>query len=386
MHFTQLTLFSVFVASSLSAPTHQELEPRDITDVTIFTPPADYTEPGTLYARTTLLSDGTILATWENYSPDMSHVYFPIYSSPDNGQTWSQIGQVDDTVNGWGLRYQPFLYELPIPIGTYPAGTILCAGNSIPQTISSTQLDLYASTDGGKTWTFTSHIAAGNGAPTGAANANVWEPFLTTHNNSLVIFFSDQRDPAHNQKIVHKTSPDGITWSPPTDDIVYPATNAAPGMATIAQLPNDQYIMTYEYGGDPDFAVYYRIGPDPTDLASVPDTPLVSSDGIALKSSPYVTWSSYGGGPSGTLIVNAYSHGQIFVNQNLGDAGSWKTIETGQPQAYSRSLLVLPDASHVLICGGGMLPPEPQSFGSTAPNSIGNKVSVGVVDLSSSLS
>ena len=155
-------------------------------------------------------------------------------------------------------------------------------------------------------------------------------------------------------------------------------------MATVAQLPNGQYIMTYEYGGDPDFAVYYRIGPDPTALTSVPDTPLISSDGIALKSSPYVTWSSYGG-TNGTLILNSYSNGQIFVNQNLGAAGSWETIETAQPQAYSRSLLVLPDAERVLICGGGMLPPEPESFGSTARNSIGNRVSAGVLDLSVSL-
>ena len=385
MHFTRLTLFSALLASTLSAPTHKEPTSRDISSITIFTPPADYTEPGTLYARTALLSSGTILATWENYSPDLSHVNFPIYSSPDSGQTWSQIGQVEDTVNGWGLRYQPFLYELPIPIGAYPAGTVLCAGNSIPQDISSTQLDLYASTDGGKTWTFASHIAAGNGAPTGAANANVWEPFLMTYNEQLVVFFSDQRDPAHNQKLVHQTSSDGITWSAPIDDIVYPAKNAAPGMATVAKLPNDQYIMTYEFGGDPGFAVYYRIGPDPTALASVPDTPLVAADGTALKSSPYVTWSSYGGS-SGTLVVSAYSNGQIFINQELGEKGSWKAVETDQPQAYSRSLMVLPDEKSVLVCGGGMLPPEPQGFGSRAPNDLGSKVSVGVVDLADSLS
>ena len=385
MHLTPLTLFSTLLASTLSLPTHEELQPRDTSSTTIFTPPASYTEPGTLYARTALLSSGAILATWENYSPDLSSVHFPIYSSADGGQTWSQIGQVDDTVNNWGLRYQPFLYELPIPIGAYPAGTVLCAGNSIPQSIGSTQLDLYASTDGGATWAFASHIAAGDGAPTGAANANVWEPFLMTYNGELVVFFSDQRDPAHNQKLVHQTSADGITWSAPIDDIVYPATNAAPGMATVAQLPNGQYIMTYEYGGDPGFAVYYRIAPDPTAFASVPDTPLVAADGTVLKSSPYVTWSSYGGS-SGTLVVNSYSQGQIFVNQELGDKGSWKTVETAQPQAYSRSLLVLPDGKSVLICGGGMLPPEPQSFGSTARNSIGSKVSAGVVDLESSLS
>ena len=54
-----------------------------------------------------------------------------------------------DQVNGWGLRYQPFLYELAEPIGGYEAGTILLAGNSIPDDLSQTQIDLYASTDKG---------------------------------------------------------------------------------------------------------------------------------------------------------------------------------------------------------------------------------------------
>ena len=393
MHLTQVILSSLLSTLTLCAPTHQELNPRDISDLTIFTPPAEYTQPGTLYARTTLLSTGTILATWENYSPDLPTVYFPIYSSTDNAQTWSQIGEIHDTVNGWGLRYQPFLYELPVPIGAFPAGTILCAGNSIPANIASTQLDLYASTDGGHTWTFASHIASGNGAPTGAANANVWEPFLMTYNDALIVYFSDQRDPAHNQKIVHQTSPDGISWSLPIDDIVYPAPTAAPGMATVAKLPNASYMMTYEYGGDPeDFAVYYRIGPDPTALFSAPHTPLIATDGTVLRSSPYVVWSPYGGNNSnddddenGTIVVNAYSNNQIFTNENLGDAQSWKSVPTTMDPAYSRSLLVLPGQGgrYVLVCGAGMLPPEPESFGSTARNDLGSRVAVGVVDLGS---
>lgn len=124
-------------------------------NVTIFTPPDNYTIPRTLYARTLLLNqdcetDKVLLATWENYLYNNdSNPYFPIYQSLDGGRTWSERSRVYDQVNGWGLRYQPFLYELPYAIGNYSAGTILLSGNSIPDDLSITQLELYASTDKG---------------------------------------------------------------------------------------------------------------------------------------------------------------------------------------------------------------------------------------------
>ena len=124
-------------------------------DVTIFTPPANYTIPRTLYARTVLLNqdcetDNVLLATWENYGPNNdTNPYTPIYQSLDLGETWSERSRVYDQVNGWGLRYQPFLYEMPQAIGNYSAGTVLLAVNSIPDDLSETQIDIYASTDKG---------------------------------------------------------------------------------------------------------------------------------------------------------------------------------------------------------------------------------------------
>ena len=52
--------------------------------------------------------------------------------SLDSGATWKHVSTVSDRVNGWGMRYQPFLYELPQSLGDLPEGTILCAGNAIP--------------------------------------------------------------------------------------------------------------------------------------------------------------------------------------------------------------------------------------------------------------
>ena len=114
-------------------------------NLVVFDPPSDYIVPRTLYARTMLHSDQqTIYATWENYSPeggDNPLVYFPIYKSTDLGKTWEHISNVTDQgecglfvlegvrggrlylVMGWGLRYQPFLYELREDIGDYEVCT-----------------------------------------------------------------------------------------------------------------------------------------------------------------------------------------------------------------------------------------------------------------------
>jgi hypothetical protein len=118
-----------------------------VSAVVIYSPPSSYKIPRVLYARTLSLSTGGILATWEDYGPEPP--YFPIYKSSDNGTTWRPLSKVKDAMNGWGLRYQPFLYELPEAFAGYPKGTILLGGSSIPQDLSKTQLELYASTDGG---------------------------------------------------------------------------------------------------------------------------------------------------------------------------------------------------------------------------------------------
>lgn len=149
-------------------------------DDILFVPPSDYTDPRVLYARTAELafSQNTLLATWENYSPEPPPVYFPIYRSTDHGVSWTHISNVTDQVNGWGLRYQPFLYELPDDFAGFEKGTVLLAGNSIPTDLSQTRIDLYASRDAGVTWEFVSHVAAGGEALPDNGLTPVWEPFI----------------------------------------------------------------------------------------------------------------------------------------------------------------------------------------------------------------
>jgi len=304
-------------------------------------------------------------------------VYFPIYKSTDGGKHWSHISNVTDQVNGWGLRYQPFLYLLPQSIGKYPAGTLLLVGNSIPTDLSETQIDIYASTDAGYTWEFVSHVAHGGAAVPDNGIPAVWEPFLMVYKNQLICYYSDQRDAAYGQKLVHQTSTDLLSWAAVVNDVTYPVYTDRPGMTTVTLLPNGKYMMTYEFGGGPladgsttyEFPVYYRINSNPLVFANSTGYPLVSQDGTQPTSSPYITWTP-AGGVNGTIVVTSGTLTEIFTNTQLGDVGSWVKVETGVRASYSRSLRILPDPTKLLIAGGGLLPPTNNT-----------QVSVDVIDI-----
>ena len=350
-------------------------------NVTIFVPPTNYTDPQVLYARTVELENGVLLATWENYSPEPPLVYFPIFKSSDGGETWHEISKVTDQVNNWGLRYQPFLYELPTQVGHYPAGTVLLAGNSIPTDLNYTQIDVYASLDKGYTWHFVSKVASGGAAIPDNGIPAIWEPFLMYYEGKIICYYSDQRDPLYGQKLVHQVSGDLLHWDPPVNDVAYPVYTDRPGMTTVTHLPNGKYMMTYECGGCPtvsgtayEFPVYYRINSNPLNFNASTGYPLVTDTGIQPTSSPYITWSPIGG-PNGTIVVSCGTLNQIFVNQELGAVGGWKSVATPEGVSYTRSLRVfksLPD--HLLIAGAGHLPPATT-----------NRVTVSVIDLAKSL-
>ncbi|RYP67757.1 hypothetical protein DL771_007090 [Monosporascus sp. 5C6A] len=361
-----------------ATPTPVEVrQTATVTDLTIFSPPsnAGWVDPRVLYARAVhLRSSGDLLATWENYSPEPPQVHFPIYRSSDGGASWREIGRVRDTVNGWGLRYQPFLYELPSRIGRFPAGTLLLAGNSIPTDLSKTKIDVYASTDGGVNWSFVSSVASGGEARPNNGLTPVWEPFLMVYNNQLICYYADQRDKRFGQKLSHQTTTDLLTWSAPVDDVHDTSNYAArPGMPVVAALPNGQYIFVYEMCGTDGCRVHYRLTRDPLNVLSARDVGLVSDKGQRPVSSPYVVWSS-AGGPDGTIVVST-GRDQIFVNRKLGDSAAWVERAVPQPRAYSRGLTLFNnDDNKLLIIGAGWLPPS-----ST------NRVSVSVIDLKATI-
>ncbi|KAK2768186.1 hypothetical protein FQN54_000038 [Arachnomyces sp. PD_36] len=350
----------------------------------IYTPGDDFTDPGVLYARTALLNDSVLLATWENYSPEPPLVSFPIYRSEDNGQSWEEISRIEDQVNDWGLRYQPQLFELPSPIGDFPAGTILCAGNSIPTDLSQTQIDLYASTDGGYTWEFLSHVVAGGEALPENGLTPVWEPHMLVYKDQLVLYYADQKDPDHGQKMSHQVTSDLLTWEDPVDDVAYDEYTARPGMPSVTLLPNGEYLFAYEYGGGPvgdggdggyHFPIFYRLSADPLDFNSSEGLPVTADDGTTIPtSSPYVTWSPVGNAENGTIVLSANSHSDIFVNQALGAVDAWRRVPTEEDTSYTRHLRILSDPKYLLIIGAGQLPPSDS-----------NTVHLGVMDLEQAL-
>ncbi len=163
-------------------------------------------------------------------------------------------------------------------------------------------------------------------------------------------------------------------WEPVQEDMAYADYKARPGMPTVAKLPNGKYLVTYEYGGDPgsrsySYPIHYRMSDDPRSFSNAQDFALVPRGGSSPTSSPFVTWTPFGGA-NGTIIVSAYE-GDIFTNRALGDAGAWVSYKVPQPSAYTRNLIVFQDHPELLlIMGAGNLPP-----------SASNKVSLSIVDL-----
>lgn len=181
------------------------------------------------------------------------------------------------------------------------------------------------------------------------------------YNGELVLYYSDQRDSDHGQKLVHQTTTDLLTWSDVVDDVAYDVYDDRPGMPIVAQLPTGDYIFTYErgetYSGGISFAVHYRISADPLDFNSAPDYALVA-DGVAPSSSPYVVWSSYGG-ENGTIVVSGGTRDEVFTNQMLGDPDHWQMWPVPEPRSYTRSLMIFEeDPDLLLLIGGGHLPPS----------------------------
>ena len=304
------------------------------------TPPSDVPQKyGCLYPKTVCLQhqstsslNGDLLVTFEQPA-DLP--VFPIYRSTNYGQSWTQISSVKDTHNGIGNRCCAFLYELPQTIGSMAAGTILCAGISAPVSDSETLLELYKSTDGGSTWSWVSQIAAGGSYSTTA----IWEPNLIVANNKLICYYSDSRDSAHSQKIVHQTSTDGVTWGAAVNDVALSPETLRPGMPVVSLLANGEYFMSYEVVNENSSTpTYFKISSDPESW-----TPTNIGTSLGTGGSPYNTVL-----PNGTILFNDYGSSNVFINTGNG-SGSWTQVATNVAGGYSRTLQYVPGTGRVLI-------------------------------------
>lgn len=387
---SNILVSSLALAQAASAAA-VSLQPRqapsawtDFTDNAVFKPGQSWPSWRTLYARTLQLPDQSILLSWEDYDDSVAadQAYFPIYKSTDGGASFSSVTRVYDQVNGWGNRYQPFLFTLTQDMGGFAAGTILLAGTSTPSDLSQAYIDLYASKDQGNNWEFVSHIAYGPGPETTTnGDKAVWEPFLLIHDNQLVCYYSTQVDPNHAQKLVHVTTNDLKNWSSEVEDVAQPKYTDRPGMTTVAYSPvSGKYVMTFEYCQDGvGCPVHFKVANSPLEFGPEEPAPLVSDNNPS--GSPYVIWTDAGDG-TGVFIANGNGREEVFVNTDAVDPNGWKAVNVGQWSAYSRSLRIIDTpadsaakgAKKLLIANGGNI---------GCSGSCYNYVADGVVDIPS---
>lgn len=304
----------------------------------VYCPSEDKPEPGSMYPRAIELqhngeNNGKLLATFECYVSD--EPVFPIYESENQARSWNLISRIEDNESHLGCRYQPHLYELSCNSGDLEEGTILCAGNIIPEDNSSTSLRLYKSADCGLNWEYISEIVNGGRAEVDIKNdaqRPVWEPFIITDSKGvLYCFYSDEQfmNPnKYNQALLHKKSQDGgKTWSEPIVDVAFGDGKLRPGMPVIAKIANEKYIMVYEMVNEPGVPVYFRISDslDSWGEADFKGNPVVSVDGSYISGTPYVTWIS-AGGEEGTILISGRGFSHIVANSNDGK-GFWEKQE-----------------------------------------------------------
>lgn len=291
-------------------------------------------------------SNGTLLATCDQHVWVDNEQVWPIYRSTNDGESWTHIADVKDETFGTNRKAQPMLYELPQAVGDLPAGTVLLAGNLVPDDQSSSRIVIYSSTDHGTSWSYLSTVDVGgpfdydNSAS--STTTTIWEPFLYMDDyGHLICAFSDERQKDNGvlQALSLRYTSDGLTWSEESNIVAITNQNDRPGMVTVSQLPNGKYIATYEVVNKPSYTqnsspVYCKFSEDglnwnESDLGTL----LVTEDGQSLGSSPYVKWVD-AGGPNGMVVVGAKwvvnSNGDIqeggqnfFVNYNLGE-GTWE--------------------------------------------------------------
>ena len=329
-------------------------------------------DPGASYPRVIQLkvgaNKGTLLATYSHRGT------LPIYRSTDNGESWMLYSQVPQ------IRGEPCLYELPVRMGEFPAGTVMACGDGVGDS-SKQPLDVATSRDGGKSWAYLSTIAAGGRGrydPADRAGLTrdqnpVFEPYLFADSqNRLVAYFSDERDKknGYSQLLDHVVSQDGgRTWGPLVYDVAIPDGLSRPGMPIVARDGKGKYYMSYELVSAPGYALeprtnaaHFRTSADGLGWGDPKASGILIQDRWRQfpNGTPYIVWSPWGG-PDGTLLASGRSVARddigrigngMFINRNGGE-GVWSLIETPinydiNNDGYSQTMIPLGDGQEIL--------------------------------------
>lgn len=323
-------------------------------------------------------ANGRMLATFERWYSNAGNIPLLILNSTDNGNTWNTLASVYDPY-GNNDMFQPFLFEFPVQLGSYPAGTLLLVANSIENSTHENFMS-WRSTDYGATWTYVNTFETGYSGAT--PSTGVWEPFLYVDaKGRLVCVFSDERQaPARSQFVGEVISTNGgVTWSAESDVVVGPLSSDRPGMPAVAKYGNDYVIATENCGTSYNCQVHTATSPDGTTWAGTVGPPVSTADGRTAYGSPYIVYTTLGGiSPYGSMILSAHqvaytpsspgstsltytteNHQALFIN-SYDASGSWSWM--GAPYLasepsdlnewnYSPALLLSPDGSAITEMG-----------------------------------
>lgn len=288
-----------------------------------------------------------------------------LFSSNDHGKTWTRISTVDASSNGLTFRCCETLFQLERQVGSLPRGTLIYAAAYLKG--STPAIAYFTSSDHGRAWQY-------QGIPVarGDLHHGLWEPqFEIADDGALVMFWSDETDPAHSQKLVQMRNYfKGAGWEDQRDTVASGVKQDRPGMAVVSRVSNGRFFMTYEVQG-PRFSgtVHARVSTDgwnfgdPSDLGFVPK----DEKGDYFKVAPNNTWLPGSGQESGRIIVvgrnlidsngkQAPLDGQVlFANADPEGHGTWSSLPapvkvSGIPPStnincanYSSALLAYPN-------------------------------------------
>lgn len=262
-----------------------------------------------------------------------------IFRSTDDGASFAQVASIPVTQqHGSPGLCCGTLFELPQTVGELTEGTLLYAGSAGQDAGDARRmsLDIWQSSDRGTSWSYLSSCA------TAPNNGGLWEPeFSVDAQGRLVCHYADETDFVDGtQRLARVVSTDGVTWEDRQITVQSLPESTRPGMPVVRQLPNGEYLMTYEICGQPgddgrhDCATYLRRSADGSDWGDPNDrgTLLSSETGRFFAHAPTVAVTD-----DGTLLlvgqrlkesdgaIAAGTGRTVMVNSDGGN-GPWREI------------------------------------------------------------
>lgn len=256
-----------------------------------------------------------------------------IFESTDGGKTFTYLDTVP-AKSGSTEHCCATLFEMPQAVGSLSAGTLLFAATYYVGT--SRAIEVYTSTDDGKTWQYSSTPVSG-----GDSQHGLWEPeFSVADDGALVMFWSDETDPCCSQKIAQIRTYDGTTWQNETNTVASTVQADRPGMAVVTKLPSGTYFMSYELCGPAACTVFYRTSTDGWNYGNPANTgtKIQTVSGQYFEHAPTNVWSPSVTSSNGALLLVGQvlydSNGSVsplngkvlFVNTSPDGTGPWYTI------------------------------------------------------------